>query len=131
MRSFAAVLPLMCIQEVLVEPLRGGKKNAEENVNDRYVMDAPPWEPMVSRYEEIRSNMIRADGIGVSERQGLSLILHRGLAAWIRAWIDNQSRTPGDANTHTERGIETGDVTARIVSIITTMVLSNPKEIHA
>ena len=102
LRSFAAVLPLMCIQEVLVEPLRGGKKNAEENVNDRYVMDAPPWEPMVSRYEEIRSNMIRADGIGVSERQGLSLILHRGLAAWIRAWITNQSRTPGDANTHTE-----------------------------
>jgi hypothetical protein len=105
--------------------LPSGKKNAEENTNDRYVMDALPWEPMVSRYEEIRSNMIRA----VSERQGLSLILHRGLAAWIRAWM-TISPTPPTTQIPPDRGIETDDATARIVSIITTMVLSNPKEIH-
>jgi hypothetical protein len=118
----------MCIQEASVGPLHGGKKNAEENTNDRYVMEAWPWEPMVSRYEEIRSNMIRADGISVSDRQGHSLILHRGLAAWIRAWITISPALPA-TRIPIHRGIEAGDVTARIVSIITTMVLSNPKEI--
>jgi len=118
----------MCIQEVSVEPLHGGKKNAEENASDRYVMDTLPREPMVSRYEEIRSNMIRADGVGIGERQGLSLILRGGLAAWIRAWMTIGPALP-TTQTPPDKGIETDDVTARIVSIITTMVLSNSKEI--
>ncbi|MFC1680961.1 hypothetical protein ACFL1S_04095 [Pseudomonadota bacterium] len=91
-------------------------------------MDTLPREPMVSRYEEIRSNMIRADGVGIGERQGLSLILRGGLAAWIRAWMTIGPALP-TTQTPPDKGIETDDVTARIVSIITTMVLSNSKEI--
>ena len=119
----------MCIPEVLVGRLYGGKKNADANAPDAYEMDSLPNEALVSRYEEVRGQVIRCHGGGASKGQGLALMLHKGLAAWLRAWLNAPPVRPAKL-TPVARKVEDENVTAEIVSIIATMALSNEQEIY-
>jgi len=89
---------------------------------------------LVSRYEEIRLNIVCADGIGAGECQGLSLILHKGLTAWIRAWSCMSYSTARESEAKpapAARRTKDDSVTAQIISIITTMALHTQKETYA
>ena len=91
-------------------------------------MDSLPKEALVSRYEEVRGQVLRCQGVGASKGQGLALMLHRGLAAWLRAWLKAPpvkpiKLVPGASKTEDE------NVTAQIISIIATMALNNEQEI--
>jgi hypothetical protein len=109
--------------------LYGGKKNADANSPGGYDMDSLPIEALVSRYEEVRGQVIRCHGVGASKGQGLALMLHRGLAAWLRAWLNAPPVRPAKL-TPVARKVEDENVTAQIVSIIATMALSNEQEIY-
>lgn len=120
----------MCTHGVSVERLHGGKKNAEANAHDAGDIDDLPKEAMVSRYEEVRGNVIGCPGMGVFEGQGLALILHKGMTAWLRTWLkaaEAHSARPVKS-LPAARPIEKENVKAQIVSIIATMALNNEQE---
>lgn len=119
----------MCIPEVLVGRLYGGKKNADAGAPGAYDMDSLPKEALVSRYEEVRGQVIRCHGGGASKGQGLALMLHKGLAAWLRAWLKAPPVRPIKL-VPVVRKTEDNNVTAQIVSIIATMALNNEQEIY-
>ena len=125
-------LPSRCTHEVSAGPWHGGKKNTEANAHDVCNPDALPKEAMVSRYEEVRSNVTGRPCRGVLEAQGqgLALMLHQGMAAWLRAWLRAWLKAAvapvAKPAKHLPRGCPTDDeqVTAQIISIIATMALT-------
>jgi hypothetical protein len=92
-------------------------------------MDSLPKEALVSRYEEVRGQVTRCQGVGASKGQGLALMLHQGLAAWLRAWLKAPPVRPINLVPVASK-TEDENVTAQIVSIIATMALNNEQEIY-
>ena len=86
-----------------------------------------PHAAMGSRYEEVRNNVLCFRGVGGVECQGLSLILHRGLATWMGVGVDlNATRIAIPTPVVSAAADSTTDnqVTAQIVTIIATMALN-------
>ena len=82
----------------------------------------------MSRCEEVRSNVTGRACRGVLEAQGqgLALMLHQGMAAWLRAWLKAAVAPVAKPEKRVPRGCPTDDepVTAQIISILATMALT-------
>ena len=74
--------------------------------------------------------MVHRSGDVPGERQGLSMILNKGLWAWIQAW----SRVTGTPEVLPERTharkLKNESVVDQIISIMTTIALNSDAEIY-
>lgn len=76
-------------------------------------------------YEDLRSSYLE----GAGSMRGRALLMRRGLAAWIQAWVASSPRPPADTRRPrvvrpaVDRGCE-----EELIHLLTTMTLSNFQE---
>ena len=95
-------------------------------------MDAHPLAAPLSRYEEIRGYVMCCGSTRGRGRPGQVLIRRQGMAAWLHNCLrdDRQPIRRATAATPVASRLAQGDVTAQIVTIMTTMALTRKTGVY-
>jgi hypothetical protein len=91
-------------------------------------MASPSPAEMVSHYEELRGiGMTRQRG---AQNLGLALFIHRGMAAWMRAWADyGPTKIVPKIRTSTKKVDIPAGTQNNMVMVLVSMILNSRREI--
>jgi hypothetical protein len=83
----------------------------------------------VTHYEELRQRAVERQTL--AGRLGLAVLLQQGLAAWVEQWSKMPAPPPASC-TETVRPVPLRDDTStEVINVLTAMVLSHVREVHA